>query len=70
MNEHILKLSTIISKHINFSLDVEKLKIYHKNTHNSSYNYIRDIVSIVEDLNRLGINHQVFKGYIQTHAKA
>jgi len=70
MNEFALKLSAIITKHINFSLDIEKLKIYHKHSHNSSYNNIKEMVSLVEDLNSLGIKHQVFDGYIQTQVKA
>ena len=70
MSEHVLKLSSIMNNHSNFSLDAEKLKIYHKHNHNSSYNNIKDIVSIVDDLNTLGIEYEVCDGYIQTQARA
>ena len=67
MNKQILKLLTIVTNHINFSLDTTDLRIYHKPYNNSSYSRIRDIVSITEELHEVGINHQVHDNYIQTY---
>ena len=70
MSEFIVKLSAMVTSHTNFSFDKEKLKIFHNYTHNSSYNNIKDIVSIVDDLNTLGVSYQIYDGYIQTQARA
>ena len=66
MNEHILKLSNVLVNHSNFSLNIKDLKIYPNIIHKSSYNKIKDLVSIIEDLDKIGIYHKVYDDYIQT----
>lgn len=65
MDKCTLVLLKILKHHKNFSLDLKKLKIYHNSKNDSSYNDIKEIVSITQELNSSGIKHQVFDGYIQ-----
>lgn len=65
MNARLLKISKIVIAHANFSLDVNELKLHYNSTSNSNYRWIKDIVSITEDLNNLGIKHIVHDKYIQ-----